>query len=224
MENSMETHDSPRESSFHQMWKKIFVASCLLAVLLDPLFLYVPMMKDDIKCLQSDRNLKIAALFLRSFTDLFYIFDIIIQIYTSVNIAGLVNEFEYHRRRYFIFNYSKIKFCWEYVVPTIAKTICGSYNILIDILAILPLPQIAILIFFSKLRDLRSLNTIRMVTMNLFVLLQYVPRVIRIYLSCKELKQRKTGEIAIWVKGVLNFFMYILASHVLGAIWYFFAI
>ncbi|BBG96698.1 cyclic nucleotide gated channel 1, partial [Prunus dulcis] len=41
-------YHNPLES-FLQKWKKIFVVSCLFAVLLDPLFLYIPMMKDDIK-------------------------------------------------------------------------------------------------------------------------------------------------------------------------------
>lgn len=118
-----ESHDE----SFLQNWKKIFLASCLFALLLDPLFLYVPMLKDDVKCLQSDRNLKIAALLLRSFTDLFYIFDIIFQIYRSDYFVGLMNECR--GKQYF--NCSKIKFCWE-----------SSHHILIDILAILPLPQV----------------------------------------------------------------------------------
>ncbi|ONI24105.1 hypothetical protein PRUPE_2G224000 [Prunus persica] len=191
---------SPKVESFLQNWKKIFVASCLFAVLLDPLFLYIPMMKDDIKCMMSDRNLKIAALLSRSLTDLLYIFDIIFQIYTSDK---------------------------KFFVPTIIKTMWGSYNILIDILSILPLPQVAILIIFSKMSDLRSLTAIRMVIMNLFALLQYVPRVLRIYLSCKEIKmtpKKDTGVTAKWVKGLLHFFMYILSCHVLGAIYYFFAI
>ncbi|ONI24099.1 hypothetical protein PRUPE_2G223700 [Prunus persica] len=216
-----EAHDPP-QGCFLQKWKKIFVASCLFAVLLDPLFLYVPMMRDEIKCLLYDRNLKIAALLLRSVTDLFYILDIIFQIYASPNYSDVMDL--YRRIRLYC---SKIRFWRKYFVPTIAKTILGSYNILIDIMAILPLPQVAIFIFFSKMRDLRSLSTKRMAIMNFFVLLQYVPRVLCIYLSCKELKRTPkggTGETAIWVKGVLNFFMYILASHVLGAIWYFFAI
>ncbi|XP_034203524.1 cyclic nucleotide-gated ion channel 1-like [Prunus dulcis] len=209
----------PLESFLHHTWKKIFVVSCLFAVLLDPLFLYVPMMKDDIKCLQSDRNLKIAALLLRSFTDLFYIYDIIVQVYTSGNFMGFIEE--YHRRQHSLAS----ECARDY--PEIAKTMTGSYVILIDILAILPLPQVAILIFFSKMRDLRSLDTIRMVIMNLFVILQYVPRLLRTYLSCKEFKMTLKGDIRgtpMWLKGVLNFFMYILASHVFGAIWYFFAI
>ncbi|CAL9007911.1 unnamed protein product [Prunus brigantina] len=210
-----EAHDPP-QGCFLQKWKKIFVASCLFAVLLDPLFLYVPMMRDEIKCLLYDRNLKIAALLLRSVTDLFYILDIIFQIYASPNYSDVMGL--YRRIRLYC---SKIRFWRKYFVPTIAKTILGSYDILIDIMAILPLPQVAIFIFFSKMRDLRSLSTKRMAIMNFFVLLQYVPRVLCIYLSCKELKRTPKGgtrETAIWVKGVLNFFMYILASHVLGAI------
>ncbi|PRQ56415.1 hypothetical protein RchiOBHm_Chr1g0336191 [Rosa chinensis] len=56
--------------------------------------------------------------------------------------------------------------------------------------------------------------------LNVFLLGKYLPRIYRIYLSSKELRQT-TG---IWVKALFNFFLYILASHVLGAFWYFFSI
>ncbi|XP_004307429.1 PREDICTED: cyclic nucleotide-gated ion channel 1-like [Fragaria vesca subsp. vesca] len=96
--------------------------------------------------------------------------------------------------------------------------------IIIDILAILPFPQVLIFIFFSKMRSSRSFNANKFI-MNFFLLVQYVPRVFRIYLSCKEPKRSADGEsTAIWVKGLLNLFMYILASNVLGAVWYCFAI
>ncbi|KAL6131342.1 hypothetical protein ACLB2K_069718 [Fragaria x ananassa] len=178
-------------------WKEIFFSSCVFAVLLDPLFLYIPIMNYDMKCLQFDGNLKTATLILRSITDLFYIMDIIVQI---------------HRYK----DYSSL-------FPTIAKTIGRSY-IMIDILAILPFPQVVFLTLSSKTRASRSLST-RKLLMNFFLLIQYVPRVLRIYLLCKEpRKSPKATETAIWVKGVLNFFMYILASHVIGAVWYFFAV
>ncbi|CAL9007909.1 unnamed protein product [Prunus brigantina] len=211
-DESSEQWPSPKVESFFQKWKKIFLASCLFAILLDPLFLYIPMVNDDIKCMLFDRNLKIAALLLRSLTDLFYIFDIIFQIYTSDKYSSFMQEYRGRNPR------PKKRYRRKFFEP---------YIILIDILAILPLPQVAILIVFSEMSDLRSLTAIRMVVMNLFVLLQYVPRVFRIYLSCKELKgtpKTETEETAIWVKGVLNFFMYILSSHVLGAIYYFLAI
>ncbi|KAL6290823.1 hypothetical protein ACE6H2_008333 [Prunus campanulata] len=163
-------------------WKKIFVISCVFAVLLDPMFLYIPIIKEDMKCIQMDKRLNKTALALRSATDFSYCVDIIVQFY----------EF---------------------------RTIWRSY-ILIDILAILPLPQVVILIFFSKGRG--SFNARKL--MNSLVLLQYVPRVLRIYFSCKGFKESPYENIKLWIKGVLNFFLYILASHVLGAFWYFFAI
>ncbi|XP_050138084.1 uncharacterized protein LOC126614449 [Malus sylvestris] len=202
-------------------WNKIFIVLCLFAVLTDPLFLYIPILKDDIKCLMLDPKLKIVVLLLRSFTDLFYLMDIIIRIYRSKNSSVVVNL----NRRQHQTNFS---FVLKSCVPTIVKTTCVSNDILIDIVALLPLPQVAILIFFSKMSDLRSLTRTRMVLMNIFALLQYVPRVLRIYLLSKELKNRplkqEITETPIWIKGVLNFCMYIIASHVVGALWYFFAI
>ncbi|XP_004308806.1 PREDICTED: cyclic nucleotide-gated ion channel 1-like [Fragaria vesca subsp. vesca] len=84
-----------------------------------------------------------------------------------------------------------------------------------------PFIPVMILIFISKLRGSGSFNA---GLMNFFILVQYVPRLLRIYLSCKESKTSSSQDPPIWLKGVLNFFMYILASHVLGAMWYFFAI
>ncbi|PQQ09472.1 cyclic nucleotide-gated ion channel 1 [Prunus yedoensis var. nudiflora] len=95
---------------------------------------------------------------------------------------------------------------------TIAKTIWQSC-ILIDILALLPLPQVVIILFFSKAKGWRSLNIAML--MNSLAMVQYVPRILRIYFSCKELKESFNERIGLWIKSVLNFLMYILASHVL---------
>ncbi|XP_050119066.1 uncharacterized protein LOC126596155 isoform X6 [Malus sylvestris] len=218
-----EKTQKPDESFDKKYWRKIFITSCFLAVLVDPLFLYVPILMDDFKCLMLDPKLKTAALLLRTVTDLFYLMDIIIRIYRHGNYSsGLFNELDDRQ------NQMNFSFRWKSRVRRIAKTIWALIDILIDIVALLPLPQVAILIFFSKMIDLRSLTTTRMVLMNVFALLQYVPRVLRIYLSFKELKKRplkeKLKETPIWIKGVLNFSMYIIASHVAGALWYFFAI
>ncbi|XP_048446516.1 cyclic nucleotide-gated ion channel 1 [Pyrus x bretschneideri] len=218
---SGEETQKPHESLDQKYWKKIFLALCLCAVLIDPLFLYIPILKDDFKCLMLDPKLKIRVLLSRSVIDFFYLMDIIIRIYRSENYSSLNNE-PNRRQHQMKFNFV-LKFC----VPRIAKTIWASNDILIDIVALLPLPQVAILIFFSKMSDLRSLTTTRMVFMNMFALLQYIPRVFRIYLSSMELKKTHEEEISetpIWIKGVLNFCMYIIASHVVGALWYFFAI
>ncbi|XP_050260596.1 cyclic nucleotide-gated ion channel 1-like isoform X3 [Quercus robur] len=103
----------------------------------------------------------------------------------------------------------------------IAKRYLWPY-FLIDILAILPIPQVVILPIFSEMRSTKS--SIKVQLLNSIVLFQYVPRVSQIYLSCNRLIRNywKFGRI-ILVKVSLNFMLYILAGHALGASWYFFS-
>nr|XP_028962101.1 cyclic nucleotide-gated ion channel 1-like [Malus domestica] len=197
------------EVSFYRKywWNNIFIASCLCSLFVDPLFLYVPILKDDFKCLMLDPKLKIIVLLLRSLTDFFYLMDIIIRIYRSDS-GSIVNRGQHRMDFSFV-----LKSC----VPRIVKTIWASNDIIIDIVALLPFPQVAVFIFFSKMCDLRSLTPIRMVLTNVFAVLQYVPRVLRIYLSSNELKKNLEKDVTktpIWIKGVLNFCMYTIASHV----------
>lgn len=84
------------------------------AVLLDPLFLYIPIVNEDMKCLSLDNKLKKAAIFLRSITDILYILNIVIQFY----IEPKAKTFRVMWKAY-----------WRSHIP-------------IDILAILPIPQV----------------------------------------------------------------------------------
>ncbi|BFG23528.1 hypothetical protein CerSpe_098020 [Prunus speciosa] len=205
------------QGRFYTIWIKIFIISCVFAVSLDPLFFYIPIVNEDMKCLILDKNLKAIALSFRSLTDRFYLVDIIFQILISLTTPKLPGDSavtKKHKEAPVNGNKSVKD------ALAIANRICRSY-ILVDILAVLPIPQVVIFIFFSKTRGSRSLKTRKL--LNSLLVLQYVPRVLRIFLLCHErhLVPRKTG---IWVKGVFNFFLYILASHVLGALWYFFTI
>ncbi|KAL4614130.1 hypothetical protein ACB092_07G032400 [Castanea dentata] len=75
---------------------------------------------------------------------------------------------------------------------------------------------------FSEMAQTKSSNKIKL--FNSFVLLQYVPRILPIYLSWKKLiRSNEKIEKTIWFKAALNFFLYLLAGHVLGAFWYFFS-
>lgn len=114
------------QGPFLQKWNKIFVLSCLIAISLDPLFFYIPIINDGKKCLDLDNKLEVAASILRSFTDIFYLTHIIFQFRTG-----------------FIAPYSRVfgrgvlvEDSWE-----IAKRYLASYFI-IDVLAVLPLPQV----------------------------------------------------------------------------------
>ena len=114
------------QGPFLQKWNKIFVLSCVIAVSLDPLFFYVPVIDDDKKCLGLDNKMEITASVLRSFTDIFYILHIVFQFRTGF-IAPSSRVFG---------RGVLVEDAWE-----IAKRYLSSY-FLIDILAVLPLPQV----------------------------------------------------------------------------------
>ncbi|XP_057798629.1 cyclic nucleotide-gated ion channel 1 [Salvia miltiorrhiza] len=195
------------QGPFLQKWNKIFVLSCLIAISLDPLFFYIPIINGEKKCLDLDKKLELAASILRSFTDIFYLTHIIFQFRTG-----------------FIAPYSRVfgrgvlvEDSWE-----IAKRYLASYFI-IDVLAVLPLPQIVILIIIPKMKGARSLNTKNL--LKFVVFFQYIPRVLRVYPLYREVT-RTSGILTetAWAGAAFNLFLYMLASHVLGAFWYLFSI
>lgn len=117
------------QGPFLQRWNKIFVLSCIIAVSLDPLFFYVPIVNDAKKCLSLDNKMQITATVLRSFSDIFYIVHIIFQFHTG-----------------FIAPSSRVFGRGVLVEDSllIAKRYLASY-FFVDILAVLPLPQVSII-------------------------------------------------------------------------------
>ncbi|KAL3574820.1 hypothetical protein D5086_022921 [Populus alba] len=194
------------QGHFLQKWNKIFVLSCLIAVSLDPLFFYVPVIDVGEKCLSLDSKMEITASVLRSFTDIFYILHIIFQFRTG-----------------FIAPSSRVFGRGVLVEDTwaIAKRYLSSY-FLIDILAVLPLPQVVILIIIRKMAGSRYLNTKNL--LKFVVIFQYVPRFMRIYPLYKEVTTSGILTETAWAGAAFNLFLYMLASHVLGAFWYLFSI
>ncbi|KAM5557673.1 hypothetical protein ABKV19_024838 [Rosa sericea] len=225
------------------MWDKIFITSCIIAVLMDPLFFYIPYIHEDNKCLGKDKTLGIAAILLRSLTDITFIVNITYQIREWIKSgsiktqkAGLPsNDVEDQGPTIVSEDLDKGE-CTQFAEEVVGifsrtkKKIAGTKKkmaqklpwltlpVFIDILAVLPLPQVFIVYVFFEISGSGYLHYRHM--MNLFLLGQYVPRIFRIYLSSAEF----TKTSGIWVKGAFNFFLYILASHVLGAFWYFFSI
>jgi cyclic nucleotide gated channel len=115
------------QGPFLQKWNKIFVLSCIFAVSVDPLFLYVPVINDQNSCWYLDRKLKITASVMRSVTDMSYIVHMIFQFWTGFITSssttfgrGVLVEDRY----------------------AIAKRYLSTY-FLIDVCAVLPLPQVS---------------------------------------------------------------------------------
>ncbi|KAK4354015.1 hypothetical protein RND71_026209 [Anisodus tanguticus] len=166
-------------------------------------FFYIPIIDNENKCLDLDKTLKITACVLRSITDLFYIFHIILQFRTG-----------------FIAPSSRVFGRGELIEDStaIAKRYLLSYFI-VEVVAVLPLPQIVILIITPKANGPIALATKEMLKIVIFV--QYIPRIFRIYPLYKEVT-RTAGLFteSAWGGAVFNLSLYMLASNVVGAFWY----
>ncbi|KAG2700637.1 hypothetical protein I3760_06G008000 [Carya illinoinensis] len=182
---------------FH--WDVAFLVLCVVAVAVDPLFFYLPVINEATKCINIDKTLKIIAICVRSFLDL-------------VAFGNLVANRDYMRSDY-----------------------------VINILAILPFPQVLVPIIFSEMRRSKFRHGRKF--LNTVVLLQYVPRLLRIYRLWKMVNEtiilpksiptttsystvkvnaesNKNMKGFIVRKAGFNLFLYL----VLGAFWYFFSI
>ena len=130
------------EGKYLQTWNMMFVVSCTIAISVDPLFFYLPVINEEKKCLALDNKLKITAICLRSVTDMVHVMNIILQF-----LCPYIGKAPLELGRIVI-----VKDAWQ-----IAKRYLLSY-FLIDILAILPIPQVRetllllkCVYFFSKL-------------------------------------------------------------------------
>ncbi|KAL6127249.1 hypothetical protein ACLB2K_075290 [Fragaria x ananassa] len=194
-------------------WNKILVTSCVIAVLFDPLFFYIPYTSEEKKCMGNDERVQTAALIFRSVTDITFLVHIIYQLYVAIKFAlSRVSEDES-----LVFRYESVS-REQMIQFTKAFSHKLSWrSFLTDFFAILPIPQLLIVGLFFNIGGNDYLFKRKIVSG--FLLTQYVPRIYRIYLSSVAIT-----ESALWVRGVFNFFLYILASHVVGAFWYFFSV
>ncbi|KAK4268874.1 hypothetical protein QN277_022103 [Acacia crassicarpa] len=190
------------QGSFLQKWNKIFVIACVLAVSVDPLFFYIPVINGSKKCLCLDKRLQIIASVLRTFFDLFYILHMAFKFRTG-----------------FIAPSSRVFGRGERIddPQAIAKRYLSSYFI-IDILSIIPLPQA-----FLAVRH--SVTSKEKDWLKYAIFIQYVPRFLRIYPLFTEVT-RTSGILTetAWAGAAYNLFLYMLASHVVGAFWYLFSV
>ncbi|KAM0909664.1 hypothetical protein ACQ4PT_014666 [Festuca glaucescens] len=191
------------QGPFLQRWNKIFVLSCIFAVSVDPLFLYIPVINDQNSCWYLDRKLEITASVLRSVTDIFYILHMVFQFWT-----GFITS-------------SSTTFGRGVLVGdkyAIAKRYLSTY-FWIDVCAVLPIPQVVILVVLPNLQISEFMKAKNILL--LIVICQYVPRLIRIRPLYLQIT-RSAGIITetAWAGAAFNLINYMLASHVLGAVWY----
>ncbi|KAI3712998.1 hypothetical protein L1987_71568 [Smallanthus sonchifolius] len=195
--------------SFIQKWNKIFVVSTIIAVSLDPLFFYIPVIDSNEKCVDMDNKMKIISCVLRTLIDLLYLLHIIFEFHTAFIASSssivLFGRGELIKDSFYI-----------------AKRYVCSYFI-IDILSILPLPQVIILIIIPTRKGPISLVTKDLLKLVIFS--QYIPRFVRMIPLYRQVT-RSCGIFTqtAWVGAAFSLFIYMLASHVIGSFWYLFSI
>lgn len=109
----------PQDPFLHK-WNKIFLVSCVMALCFDPVLFYTPLVDAHNLCLLIDKKLAITLCVVRSFIDVFYVFHIFLRFRTG-----------------FIAPHSRL----VKDSKAIMKRYLQSY-LMIDILSLLPLPQV----------------------------------------------------------------------------------
>lgn len=178
-----------------------FLISCILSIAIDPLFFYTPRITDSMHginiCIGIDRELAVFTAVFRSVVDLFFVARIVLQFRTA-----------------FIAPSSRVFGRGELVIDTmeIAKRYFRRFFIA-DVLSIVPLPQLVVWLFTKRVRGTAVLATKD--NLVLVILLQYVPRLARIYPLSTELK-RTSGVFAETALAGAAYYLlwYMLASHV----------
>ncbi|KMT12234.1 hypothetical protein BVRB_5g101790 [Beta vulgaris subsp. vulgaris] len=189
------------------LWNRLFVISCIIAVSIDPLFFYLPIVEHHKDCLGMDYGLAITTTSLRTMVDAFYLIHMAFQFRTA-----------------YIAPSSRVFGRGELVIDTgeIAKRYLLRYFI-IDLLAVLPLPQIVVLKYLVKARGKGIMETKKW--LQIIVFAQYIFRFARFYPLTSDLK--KTAGVfaeSAWLGAAYYLLWYLLSSHIAGALWYLFAV
>ncbi|KAG2668224.1 hypothetical protein I3760_15G150300 [Carya illinoinensis] len=188
-------------------WNKLSVISCILAVSVDPLFYYLPVINQSSACIDIDRKLAITVTTLRTIFDTFYLIHMALQFRTA-----------------YIAPSSRVFGRGELVIDPaqIARRYLRRYFI-IDFISVLPLPQIVVWRFLQNSEGSDVMATKQ--ALFFIVVLQYFPRFLRILPLTSELK-RTAGVFAetAWAGAAYYLLLYMLASHIVGAFWYLLAV
>lgn len=120
---------NPQELVLLQRWNKVLQVLCVVSLSLDPLFCYLLIVNDENKCLRLDTRLGNIAILLRSVIDFFHLFRIIFHFRASITIITPSQASGTGRNE----------------SVTEPPALVGTYLLLwflLDILVILPLPQV----------------------------------------------------------------------------------
>ncbi|CAA7398845.1 unnamed protein product [Spirodela intermedia] len=189
-----------------QKWNKIFLAACLVSLFVDPLLFYLPGTREE-ECIYIAIPLEVALTTIRSLADVFYVIQIFVRFRTA-----------------FIAPSSRVFGRGELVIdPAKISSRYLSKGFWIDLFTALPLPQFLIWAVIPNLKGSMITNTKNILRFS--IILQYIPRLFLIVpLSSQIVKATGVLTETAWAGAAYNLVLYMLASHILGSLWYLLAI
>ncbi|XP_070053712.1 putative cyclic nucleotide-gated ion channel 8 isoform X2 [Nicotiana tabacum] len=177
-------------------WNRLLVISCIFAVSVDPLFLFLPVFKSEGMCLHIDESLAKVVISMRTILDLFYVIRMVLQFRTA-----------------YIAPSSRVFGRGELVIDP--KQIASRYiqrYFVVDLLSVLPLPQLAVARYLDGSKGSDVLGTKR--ALVVIIILQYIPRFLRFVPLSSDLK-KTAGVFAetAWAGAAYYLLWFVLASH-----------
>ena len=233
----------PASRSLHK-WNIFFLASCLVAVFIDPLFFYLPKVDFDNSCIVISRELQVAVTVFRTITDFFYVVHMVLRFRTayvrsSTRVFGrgeLVTNPRDIAKRYFQFDFW-IDFAAVLPIPQVSTNslpaglhcswslACCLHNVpklvmRVSIWSNMQLWayyiwQVVIWIVVPHVSDVVSVNINTKNALRYIVVFQYIPRMLRIFPLLSKIIN-STGVLleTAWAGAAFNLLLYMLASHV----------
>ncbi|KAJ8553616.1 hypothetical protein K7X08_024294 [Anisodus acutangulus] len=188
-------------------WNRLLVISCIFGVSIDPLFLYLPVFKSEWMCLHIDESLANIVAYMRTAIDVFYLIRVGLQFRTA-----------------YIAPSSRVFGRGELVIDP--KQIATRYiqrYFIVDLLSVLPLPQIVVWRYLGGSKGSNVLATKE--ALVYIIILQYIPRFLRFVPLSSDLK-KTAGVFAetAWAGAAYYLLWFVLASHIFGAFWYLLAV
>ncbi|CAL9149911.1 unnamed protein product [Musa hybrid cultivar] len=183
-------------------WNRIFLVSCLVALFVDPLYFYLLFIGGP-ACVRIDFNIGIIVTFFRTVADLFYLGHMLLKF----RIAFVAPSSRVFGRGELVTDPHQIAM----------RYLKGDF--FIDLIAMLPIPQIIIWFVIPAVSSSSANHTNN--TLSLIVFIQYIPRLFLIFpLNARIVKATGVVTKTAWAGAAYNLLLYMLASHVLGALWY----
>ncbi|XP_013619950.1 PREDICTED: putative cyclic nucleotide-gated ion channel 19 [Brassica oleracea var. oleracea] len=191
-------------SKFVQVWTRFLAFSCLMAIFIDPTFVFLLLIRHDNKCIEIDWTKTTVLVSLRSMFDLIFFINILLQfrmayVAPESRIVGAGQLVDHPRK--IARNYLRGKF-------------------FLDLFIVLPIPQIMTLSILPAHLGTSTAGFERNITRSIFIV-QYIPKLYRLLPLLAG--QTPTGFIfeSAWASFVINLLTFMLAGHAVGSCWYF---